>query len=93
MDGTQAGRDVTRHYQWVPKTISDAVKENYGWVQYEMGKSVTALEMLFGVLLSGPQMKGRSFFYFPDPKALDDAGNGMDFRPCSKGSAGPEGLN
>ncbi|MFI5458011.1 MAG: DUF4062 domain-containing protein [Isosphaerales bacterium] len=59
-------------YGWVPKTLSDAVKEKYGWVQHETGKSVTELEMLFGVLLIDPRMKGRSFFYFRDPKALDD---------------------
>jgi WD40 repeat protein len=55
----------------VPKTLSDVVREKYGWVQRETGKSVTELEMLFGVLLMDPRMKGRSFFYVRDPKALD----------------------
>jgi len=59
-------------YGWVPKTLSDVVKQKYGWVQYETGKSVTELEMLFGVLLMDPRMRGRSFFYFRDPRALDD---------------------
>ncbi len=59
-------------YGWVPKTISDLAKEKYGWVQRETGKSVTELEILFGVLLMDERMKGRSFFYFRDPNALDD---------------------
>ncbi|MGD0040450.1 MAG: AAA family ATPase, partial [Isosphaeraceae bacterium] len=62
-------------YGWVTKTFSNVVKAKYGWVQCQAGKSVTELEMLFGVLLlMDPQMKmkGKSFFYFRNPKALDN---------------------
>lgn len=58
-------------YGWIPTTLSDGVKQKHGWISDEAGKSVTELEMLFGVLLMDPRMKGRSFFYFRDRSALD----------------------
>jgi WD40 repeat protein len=59
-------------YGWVPGTIPEAMKAQYGWVQYERGKSVTELEILFGVLQLDPRMKDRSFFYFRDAEAIKD---------------------
>src|SRR3954469_14362868 len=50
------------HYGWVPESISEAVTAHYGWVQYETGKSITELEILFGALLNDPAMRGRCFF-------------------------------
>ncbi|MFI5453968.1 MAG: DUF4062 domain-containing protein [Isosphaerales bacterium] len=62
-------------YGWVPTTplSREAAKrfEKYGKTQFETGQSVTELEILFGVLLMDPRMKGRSFFYFRDPRFLN----------------------
>src|SRR3954452_20024998 len=62
-------------YGWVPTTplSREAARrfEEYGKTQLEIGQSVTELEILFGVLLMDPRMKGRSFFYFRDPRFLN----------------------
>src|SRR5271157_1435797 len=62
-------------YGWVPATplSREAARrfEKYGKTQLETGQSVTELEILFGVLLMDPRMKGRSFFYFRDPRFLN----------------------
>jgi telomerase protein component 1 len=59
-------------YGWVPNTpfSREAARrfEKYGKTQLETGQSVTELEILFGVLLMDPGMRGRSFFYFRDPR-------------------------
>jgi telomerase protein component 1 len=60
-----------QRYGWVPSRFPAEALSHYGWVQHETGKSLTELEILFGVLLMDPRMRGWSFFYFRDPKALD----------------------
>jgi len=37
-------------YGWVPATFHEAAASKYGWVQHHTGKSVTELEILYGVL-------------------------------------------
>jgi WD40 repeat protein len=41
-------------------------KSKFGWVQHCTGKSITELEILYGVL-NDQKMHDRSFFYFRDP--------------------------
>ena len=57
-------------YGWVPGTFDD-VASKYGWVQHETGKSVTELEILYGVLRD-PEMHARGMFFFRDPKFAHD---------------------
>ena len=57
-------------YGWTPgaEAYSEALLDEEKWLKYEVAKhSVTELEILHGVL-RGPEMAGRSFFYFRDPK-------------------------
>src|SRR4030095_11537482 len=60
-----------QRYGWVPTRFPADVLSHYGWVQHQTGKSVTELEILYGVL-TNPQMKGSAFFYFRDPAYLPD---------------------
>ncbi len=41
----------------------------YGWVRHHTGKSITELEIVYGVL-QNPPMRRHAFFYFRDPDAL-----------------------
>ena len=57
-------------YGWTPgiEAYSQALLDEEGWLQNEVAKhSVTELEILHGVLRD-PEMAGRAFFYFRDPK-------------------------
>lgn len=58
-------------YGWVPDTIMVPEKPGYGWIQGMTGKSVTELEILYGVLRN-PKMAGHAFFFFREPGALDN---------------------
>jgi len=58
-------------YGWVPRTFSDEALSKYGWVQHQTGKSVTELEILYGVLRD-PEMHARALFLFRDPAFLAD---------------------
>jgi len=56
-------------YGWVPTQFPIQTLSRQGWVQYHTGKSVTDLEMVYGVFTKSP-MRPRAFFYFRDPAAL-----------------------
>ena len=58
-------------YGWVPESFDEKVLSKYGWIQHATGKSVTELEILYGVL-NKEEMKGHAFFYFRDPAFIDD---------------------
>src|ERR1035438_9057910 len=55
-------------YGWAPgaDAFSADLKEEQPWLRGLIGKSVTELEILHGVL-NDPEMAGRSYFYFRDP--------------------------
>jgi hypothetical protein len=57
-------------YGWVPDAFPADLLARHGWVKHHAGKSVTDLEMLYGVVASRDS-KRRAFFYFRDPAALD----------------------
>ena len=58
-------------YGWVPQTFSDEALSKYGWVQHQTGKSVTELEILYGVLRD-PEMHAQALFLFRDPAFIGD---------------------
>jgi len=58
-------------YGWVPSSFSEEAASKYGWVQYHTGRSVTELEILYGVL-NDPQMRRRAFFYFRAPAFIEE---------------------
>ncbi len=53
-------------YGWVPEEIPEALFETQPWLREHLHQSVTALEILHGVLLD-PDMDKHAFFYFRDP--------------------------
>jgi tetratricopeptide (TPR) repeat protein len=53
-------------YGWVPEEIPESLFETQPWLREHLHKSVTALEILHGVLLD-PEMAEHAFFYFRDP--------------------------
>jgi hypothetical protein len=55
----------------VPKSFPQDALSKYGWIQHHTGKSITALEIIYGVL-HDPRMKMQSFFYFRDPSFIAD---------------------
>ena len=58
-------------YGWVPpRERMDAAVQEKGFQTETAGKSVTALEIEFGILKS-PDQRRRSFFYFRDPLPYD----------------------
>ncbi|MBI3797858.1 MAG: DUF4062 domain-containing protein [Deltaproteobacteria bacterium] len=54
-------------YGWVPDHITEELLETQPWLAEHTEHSVTALEILHGVL-NNPQMTPRAFFYFRDPQ-------------------------
>jgi nephrocystin-3 len=62
-------------YGWIPddNALTDDLKEEQPWLKDMHGKSVTELEILHGVL-NNPEMAGRAFFYFRDPKYAENKG-------------------
>ncbi|MBK6965759.1 MAG: DUF4062 domain-containing protein [Bacteroidales bacterium] len=58
-------------YGWIPEdeSFTADLKEEQPWLKDLHGKSVTELEILHGVL-NNPEMAGRAFFYFRDPKFI-----------------------
>jgi len=58
-------------YGWVPGSFSEEAASKYGWVQYQTGKSVTELEIVYGVLRD-PKMHGHGIFFFRDPTFIAD---------------------
>jgi len=53
-------------YGWVPEEIPDELLAAQPWLNEHRKESVTALEILHGVLRN-PEMSGHAFFYFRDP--------------------------
>ena len=58
-------------YGWVPSKLPESDSEN-GWTQQHTGKSVTELEILWGVLLDS-EMRNHGVFFFRDPAFIDNA--------------------
>lgn len=57
-------------YGWVPKKLSPG-QSKMGWTQQHTGKSVTELEILWGVLLNS-EMRDHGIFFFRDPTFIHD---------------------
>ena len=59
-------------YGWVPgdDAFTADLQEEQPWLENLHGKSVTELEILHGVL-NNPDMAGRAFFYFRDPRFIE----------------------
>ena len=53
-------------YGWVPEEIPPELLEAQPWLNQHRKQSVTALDILHGVLLN-PKMADHAFFYFRDP--------------------------
>ncbi len=62
-------------YGWVPgeDSFTADLKEEQPWLNGLLGKSVTELEILHGVL-NKPDMSGHAFFYFRDPDYASSRG-------------------
>jgi telomerase protein component 1 len=58
-------------YGYVPNSFNEEALSNYGWIQHQTGKSITELEILYGVLRNH-NMKNRAFFYFRDKSFIAD---------------------
>lgn len=54
-----------QRYGWVPRELPDE-RSRHGWTQAHTGKSVTDLEIRWGVLLK-PDMQDHALFFFRDP--------------------------
>jgi len=59
-------RPAWRALGWVPEDFSTDLLQTQSWLEQHRGKSVTALEILHGVL-SNLDMEKHAFFYFRDP--------------------------
>lgn len=57
-------------YGWVPDRIAEELLETQPWLAEHTEQSVTALEILHGVL-NNPRMAQRAFFYFRDPRFVE----------------------
>ncbi len=57
-------------YGWVPEAIDTALVARHPWLEALAGRSVTELEMVYGVLNEPMQASG-AFFYFRDPCFVD----------------------
>jgi len=53
-------------YGWVPEEIPESLFDTHPWLREHLHKSVTALEILHGVLRN-PDMEKHAYFYFRDP--------------------------
>jgi WD40 repeat protein len=56
-------------YGYVSSNLPDRIASKYGWIRHHTGKSITELEIAYGVL-QNPQMRRRAFFYFRDAASL-----------------------
>ncbi len=56
-------------YGWVSDQVPERVTSKWGWVQHHLGKSITELEILYGVL-NNPAMHSHALFCFRDPAFL-----------------------
>ena len=53
-------------YGYVPGQFTEEAVSKYGWIQHITGKSITELEIFYGVLRQ-PAMQPRALFFFRDP--------------------------
>lgn len=60
-----------QRYGWVPEEVPEEAISTYGWIQHQTGKSITELEILYGVLHK-PEMRSRALFFFRDPSFIED---------------------
>ena len=59
-------------YGYVPESYNAPDEKRFDWLKgLKKGYSITALEILYGVL-KYPDMKERAFFYFRDPSFIKD---------------------
>ncbi|NLX98414.1 MAG: DUF4062 domain-containing protein [Rhodopirellula sp.] len=58
-------------YGWVPESFTEDAADKYGWFQHQTGKSVTELEILYGVLRD-IKMHERGLFFFRDPTFIEE---------------------
>jgi len=58
-------------YGYVPEVDSGEMWSKHGWLQNHREQSITALEILYGVLRT-PRMHAQSYFYFRDPAFIQD---------------------
>ncbi len=63
-------------YGWVPEKLPERVTSKYGWMQYTTNKSITELEILYGVL-NNPDMRSHALFCFRDPAFIRDLPIGL----------------
>lgn len=57
-------------YGWVPDRIAEDLLETQPWLAEHREHSVTAFEIIHGVL-NNPQMAQSAFFYFRDPQFIE----------------------
>lgn len=76
-------------YGFVSPSIPDRVFSKWGWIRHHTGKSITELEILYGVL-NNPEMHSHALFFFRDPAFLRDVPEAKrgDMRAESKDSEG-----
>ncbi len=57
-------------YGCVPETLPEEMLDRFSWLEEHRYKSITELEMIYGVLREGSR-RSHAFFYFRDPGFLD----------------------
>lgn len=72
-------------YGWIPddEAFTPDLLDQQPWLYKSRGKSVTELEILHGVL-NNPEMAGKAFFYFRDPKYIDTLDSDKKFNYISE---------
>ncbi len=60
-------------YGWIPTKFTSKTLTQHGWVNYQKGKSLTELEIVYGVL-NDPTMCDKAFFYLRDPDFISQVG-------------------
>src|ERR1051325_467410 len=76
-------------YGWIPHRLPAGLIEREAWLAEHTGESVTALEILHGVLRN-PAMADHAYFYFRDPqwlKQLPNDAHSADYAAESEASA------
>jgi len=83
-----------QRYGWVPEQIPPELADELGWLTDDLGRSVTELEILHGVL-NNPAAGGHAFFYLRDPawvEALPDDARSVFVESDTRGAERLEGL-
>jgi WD40 repeat protein len=68
-------------YGCIPTMLPAKTLSQYGWIQRQTGKSLTELEMLYGVL-NDPSMCDRAFFYLRDPAFISQLSDEQRYIYC-----------